>query len=1160
MTKYNTLLKKVNQAGSMMIEALAMLTLISLVTPTLYKKSAERTSELQDINTATNVRTLAKAVDNYTLTNYQELMKELDADDSGTMVLSEEKLQGYLPYGYELKPSRNFDTPIVVVKRQGDTDALTSFVILPKTGDVTDYRASQIASMVGANGGYITEDEEGNNEAKGVGGVWSLSNDNLKDMLGDENVPERGSLVAASSESINAASLEKYHNEEYLQRTEAEGEEWRNTMMTDLYMGGVPGLLQSSGNIPPSKILGVDQLIIGDIQTGAVPNEANADLVVVKNRMEGGRETSTGAAFIEGSLHALSSKFAVFSNEDGNPELSFSDEAHNLMKLTTDQFFVKVNKDTDDADLLIKRDGGETVAEINVATKINNDLEVVGDTALASDADSTFKVGPAGAVINADKYTIDMQEGNVVINNNPNEPTNVLVATDTVDIKGSTKISAAATEDEVQPTRTDLDLMLNVQGDAFVSKTLEAGEIDAHQFDAQRLHAGGLGYDQEIEETVKNGEKYTHYNRWLNVNEEGVKVKDINGNANDPREFRMLINADESTINGPNVKDETGVVGHGTMSIGKTDAQFEGVDLTLVKTTSPLGELNLQNNAIIATNQARNAEGNLVEVNATQMKVAGNDMKNVALTVQAGEGASRTQSFVEADVDQFTVKKNNKKLLNIVSGDNGSILKEDAVVEIDPDKLRVWAASEGEYPAVNNRVFEVNASKGVIVDNEAADMSSAASVYVRRGAIELESVAAPAVNSTDYHKYSADAGVGYIEASRFVANNLQADGRTIVEPRSATGDFDTGTMYDRYMVNPAYTSVMHDIKLTTRGGARLSDILPDFINKGIYIVNNTYPDGINFNNLTVSNNGGKIEANVPPEISEVDTFSGKWASPFMGMVPAPQCPPGHARVITITPASFQMAQTGDMILNQEGRYYVSEEVRANKLPNYTMTQADDHGEQMVAAPIPQDVIVQKGRNDGTTDNMHLYYLGMAPDTHVTDGHTATYDRDNTPKPLYFQQSTWLKSKVIAYSTGPCTGSQASNGGCSDFMGWATVMGFIYPYKLYAPIINTLNSDDVNKTADNLVGTDNANKVYWNIFPVRPRSMEAYATVYCYFDRTNIFGSGNNPTYVDQYDQLNNFRSINTKKDVGTVNGTTPGTNKDYIERLNDPQLKYTNPW
>ena len=44
------MLKKLNsllgQKGSMMVEALAMLGLISMVTPVLYKKAAERTTEL----------------------------------------------------------------------------------------------------------------------------------------------------------------------------------------------------------------------------------------------------------------------------------------------------------------------------------------------------------------------------------------------------------------------------------------------------------------------------------------------------------------------------------------------------------------------------------------------------------------------------------------------------------------------------------------------------------------------------------------------------------------------------------------------------------------------------------------------------------------------------------------------------------------------------------------------------------------------------------------------------------------------------------------------------------------------------------------------------------------------------------------------------------
>ena len=42
--------KSILQRGGLMIEALAMLGLIAVVTPTMYKKSAERTMEVEDIN------------------------------------------------------------------------------------------------------------------------------------------------------------------------------------------------------------------------------------------------------------------------------------------------------------------------------------------------------------------------------------------------------------------------------------------------------------------------------------------------------------------------------------------------------------------------------------------------------------------------------------------------------------------------------------------------------------------------------------------------------------------------------------------------------------------------------------------------------------------------------------------------------------------------------------------------------------------------------------------------------------------------------------------------------------------------------------------------------------------------------------------------------
>lgn len=75
---------------------------------------------------------------------------------------------------------------------------------------------------------------------------------------------------------------------------------------------------------------------------------------------------------------------------------------------------------------------------------------------------------------------------------------------------------------------------------------------------------------------------------------------------------------------------------------------------------------------------------------------------------------------------------------------------------------------------------------------------------------------------------------------------------------------------------------MHDIKLTTRGGARLSDVLPDFINKGIYVVNNTILESA-VGGLDSINTYEKAKDLMDNHSKETDVNLGSadaWASPF----------------------------------------------------------------------------------------------------------------------------------------------------------------------------------------------------------------------------------------------------------------------------------------
>ena len=298
------ILKKINQGGSMMVEAMAMLALIALVTPTLYKKSAERTTELQDINTASHIRTLSKAVDNYVGTNYQALLHPTEGllpADGSTANITLATLAPYLPYGYSFDELKNFGTPTVSVRRTADS--VTSFVHLPRKTDIGQMRAARIASMVGSNGGYVNTD----GEAKGVGGVWSLDSSGLNHLGFTASQP--GSIVVASSEAINSATSGALENEKYLQRTPVpEGEEWRNTMTTDLYMGGLPGDGDTSRM---NQILGVEKMIIGATEN---PEGVNANGLVIADGK---------SAWIDGALSVLNKSFLIQKGMNSTAQLDF---------------------------------------------------------------------------------------------------------------------------------------------------------------------------------------------------------------------------------------------------------------------------------------------------------------------------------------------------------------------------------------------------------------------------------------------------------------------------------------------------------------------------------------------------------------------------------------------------------------------------------------------------------------------------------------------------------------------------------------------------------------------------------------------------------------------------------------------------------------------
>ena len=147
------------ERGSMMVEALAMLGLITMVTPVLYKKAAERTTELQDINTASQMRTISKALDDYISDNYADL----SAGDLGAVAIDKNDIVPYLPYGFDINNSKMFDEFQFAIRNElidAGTDkehsAITGTILAKSDSGVPMMRAAKIAQqascLLGENG------------------------------------------------------------------------------------------------------------------------------------------------------------------------------------------------------------------------------------------------------------------------------------------------------------------------------------------------------------------------------------------------------------------------------------------------------------------------------------------------------------------------------------------------------------------------------------------------------------------------------------------------------------------------------------------------------------------------------------------------------------------------------------------------------------------------------------------------------------------------------------------------------------------------------------------------------------------------------------------------------------------------------------------------
>lgn len=1207
--KRRNISKSIAQQGGLMIEALAMLGLIAVVTPTMYKKSAERTMEVEDINTASTIRTIMNAANDYVGANYSTIIADM-GETQATRPVTPEQISDYLPYKFDVgKALYNYGNPEITIVKQGNN--LTTFALFPANANIGQERTSRIASLIGASGGYVTEA----GTARGIGGIWRLEGDEYTNAFPDSGAgAAEYSIVTASADTINAATGNEIDMDKYLQRGRDDTDDpndrstwWKNTMRTDLYMGNVDNrndVYNNSASTDTFSIRNIKSLIVGAENAtadGSADNDSEYGLYISGDGLKPN-------AFIQGSITAAEQAFRADATRLGFGRFVGADGAN-------EDFHFNV-----DAAGNTRADGSLTnLMDVNLASKLND--------AGTGPAWTDVKIGTLGedkSLIRGEADGVGGQPGKLYVMENgynkvknrmpPNRPG--------YRPQPARPYTPAAPSYAAETPQFPIEIGANTH----VNGLLSANMLDTQTLRVATLQAGSEHLDD--------------YTKWFTADATGVTIQQINGNStrahfeddkitlgvgtggdDDNRSAGLVLQNTAGTDADGNATSsgsaqltaaETQVVGTDSVKVTGDKAQVIGKNNLTASSKATLIQALKSKDFGTGDDFANDLSENTIKLRNSDMQAT---MEGKQLTIEGRNNDTDVRTLfnkgsVDLDGANFNIGSfedipgyNNRYnperyVFSVRANSNpgstsyqnrfsyqampqwGYIQPYDiamhgnVIIGNSPSGTFAKGAAGGGYSQYHVSIGQFNKKAGINIvprsfadeenenyenilyidqggtsgDKNTTDTSNLnnqryadnGTIYIRKGYMEVQG------NSySDEKDLNADQGYGVISASRFVANN-PSDGTNSYGakfPIIAANDFSNynganhNVAYDTYMVNPAYTSVMHDIKLTTRGGARLSDVLPDFINKGIYVVNNTISEakGNKFNFDSASNlysDAKDLDEDLDKKTYDMSEAE-SWASPFMGVVPAPQCPPGYGRVITLTPASFEMGQAGLLREGENGKYFISPDT-----PSSTQAgEATKNPPRFEKISVEGKVDVNNGTEtvhigSGSSSNGSLtttsYVLNYTSPSTSTDKNSAT--KPNAP--LMFQQSTRLKSMVKELK---------SKTKVDYTQGWAAIMGFLYPGKMYSAF-----------------GAGNDDKLYWNVFPVIRGTMEAYATVYCYFDRTSLFnGYPKNEHGLVESSFIDSYRYMQDMTGSPSPNKVENG---DYINRLNDPALKYNEAW
>ena len=950
--------KKTDERGALMIEAIALLGLMTMMSPMVVRQTADRTVEMEDVAIAGQMKELKDALSNWIEANYASIKAACSA--GGTIAVAGGAscansadshfavpvagLAPYLPATYlETVSSGNNSTTFrlrgnkladgfdVGVRAQcteatntstGATCGsmgmdgvytglsstctcsrykMTGVVLSNGAAEIDDRRAARIATMIGADGGFVRTSNMVNNVLSGNGrttivgsqGIWEGDATNY--IVGYNS--SAGGRVAATTIYSSGFSGD------YLYRKQVDGLPGANSMFTNLDMGGA---IECNGT-----------------QCHKINNA-------------GGLEVVGGKILIRSQNTA---------NGDDQEEGNSGDAGYARVLLGTDS------------------------SHINMTNRLS--LGVSGTTSSS---------------LNMTNFTTDLNAPNIGIT----AANQASLSGREAFITASSRIDIVSNQDVNLAAVRTMDIYSQNTMDIYSQNTMYLTAINQMQ-----LVSNNLAYINALNRLFVNAPKqYINATNfiWLNVTNGnhsvreqlwngsyGLNVNSYGYNSQVYRGGSWAYSTIGNNDSGTQVhQDKTYFVVRAMKNYYYTNVDNSAASFGLynMQNTDATFQINVINTALYKRQLVYNNSGLTLFANSTGSQGGEGWGQYITFQNNAGQrarigvltGANNRGEAVYIAGNKARVGSNNSEMFSIdVSNANP--------VALYGDSGRVSGTFfQPENLAVNNHQYKNS--------------------IVGRARIQIDedtgrTTAGNTTTNADYYN------TAYVDI-----NTGDLGGPYSPYRAHLINDRDK---YKNFRVDPAFVSVMNDIKITSRGGARLSEALPNYILKGIYQLSNDYAYGgwpcgeslntasekwasscsysmpyMTFNQLGMVNGGwefncSRVDSTHPHPVEAAgegtctcssgtcDGSSGTegtgkyvtfkfgasgakyrecpdgafcWAHPFMGIVPAPGrsvsypavnssgasvtetqsaqdegvCPDGYQAVMTLTPNAFDVAR------------------------------------------------------------------------------------------------------------------------------------------------------------------------------------------------------------------------------------------------------------